>query len=359
MLSVTTTIGVGGAFTAFYTALALLLGRQRSALRITGAGLFLLFAAAIFMLAAYLGGFLATWPHLFLSHLPAALLLGPFTYLFIRCAGDASFALTRKSLLHALPAILCVLWLRDFYILPAATKATLFGEPSLLFQLYPPLQLRIIFVLSYALPLVYTTFAVWFARRFFTAPTVLYFFRALAVFLSLICLGAICMICAVLTSQRFFFKEIAIVLFSLSCAIAFVALMRTPQFPELLGRDARRYQRLTTKASWVWPQIRGRIIEEKLYLNDSARLVDIASHFSLRPDQLSQLVNDNEKINFNRFINRLRIQEVCRRLEKDKEVNILGTAFACGFNSKSAFNTAFRLETGVNPSEYLKTAMKI
>lgn len=62
--------------------------------------------------------------------------------------------------------------------------------------------------------------------------------------------------------------------------------------------------------------------------------------------------------NFYEFINRYRV-EASKKLLTDakfQHLNMVGIAFEAGFNSKTAFNTAFKKTTGQTPSEFRKTA---
>jgi AraC-like DNA-binding protein len=44
--------------------------------------------------------------------------------------------------------------------------------------------------------------------------------------------------------------------------------------------------------------------------------------------------------------------------KKMEELNILGIAFASGFNSKTTFNTTFKRMVGISPSQYSKEQKK-
>jgi len=71
---------------------------------------------------------------------------------------------------------------------------------------------------------------------------------------------------------------------------------------------------------------------------------------------LSWLLNNEYHLNFFQFINRYRILEVKRALlsGRHKQLNILGIAFNSGFNSKTTFNTAFKKETDLSPTEFIR-----
>lgn len=88
----------------------------------------------------------------------------------------------------------------------------------------------------------------------------------------------------------------------------------------------------------------------ELSLNKAAEMLDTNARY------LSQFINDSFDSNFPTFINQLRIEEA-QRLLKDPNYNKLTIEVIgqeAGFKSKSAFNSAFKKETGVTPSFYKK-----
>ncbi|MEM9647019.1 MAG: AraC family transcriptional regulator [Bacteroidota bacterium] len=81
----------------------------------------------------------------------------------------------------------------------------------------------------------------------------------------------------------------------------------------------------------------------------------IANSTGLTINQISEIINKAFKKNFNDWINDLRIEEAKTYLEKS-ELNIKEIYYEVGFNSKSAFNTAFKKRLGTTPSAYRANA---
>jgi AraC-like DNA-binding protein len=94
---------------------------------------------------------------------------------------------------------------------------------------------------------------------------------------------------------------------------------------------------------------------ERLFIEPELTLTDLATRLEIHPNHLSQVIN-LKGANFYDYINTLRIEEFKRliSLPENKKYSILGLAYECGFNSKSAFNRYFKKSTGLSPSEYLK-----
>jgi AraC-like DNA-binding protein len=93
---------------------------------------------------------------------------------------------------------------------------------------------------------------------------------------------------------------------------------------------------------------------KRLFLDNDLSLHDLADALGVPSHQLSQLFNVEMKTTFYDYINELRVEEV-KRLMADtamSDESILGLAFEAGFNSKSAFNKAFRKQAGLTPREY-------
>ena len=96
---------------------------------------------------------------------------------------------------------------------------------------------------------------------------------------------------------------------------------------------------------------------EKTYLNSDLSLKNIAEYLNIPPHQLSQVINTGTQGNFYDLINSYRIQEAKRQLTdpSKQDFSILDIAYEVGFNSKSAFNNAFKRYTEMTPSQYKKS----
>ncbi|MGN0222946.1 MAG: helix-turn-helix domain-containing protein [Muribaculaceae bacterium] len=75
--------------------------------------------------------------------------------------------------------------------------------------------------------------------------------------------------------------------------------------------------------------------------------------------KVSQIINECYGCNFNAFINKYRVQEACRRMADRQtygNLTIEGLGQSVGFKSRSTFINAFKANTGLTPSEYIKLA---
>lgn len=95
---------------------------------------------------------------------------------------------------------------------------------------------------------------------------------------------------------------------------------------------------------------------EKPFLDTGLSLSELARRLGLSPNQLSLVLNEGLGKNFNSFVNHYRIEEFKRiaKVPDHSNMTIVGLAYECGFNSKTVFNTYFKQETGLTPSEFLK-----
>lgn len=95
---------------------------------------------------------------------------------------------------------------------------------------------------------------------------------------------------------------------------------------------------------------------EKVYRDETLSLQALAQKISISPHQLSQLLNEKLNKNFSEFINFYRVREAKKLLQNRNNGNrkILAIAFDVGFNTKSAFNNAFKKHTRMTASEYRK-----
>ncbi len=96
--------------------------------------------------------------------------------------------------------------------------------------------------------------------------------------------------------------------------------------------------------------------QDQLFLDNDLNLPMVAEKLGIGIHEASYLINETTNDNFYNFINRYRVEESKKLLASAKveELNILGIAFASGFNSKTTFNTTFKKMVGVSPSQFSK-----
>nr|WP_295922906.1 helix-turn-helix domain-containing protein [uncultured Dyadobacter sp.] len=93
---------------------------------------------------------------------------------------------------------------------------------------------------------------------------------------------------------------------------------------------------------------------QKPYMDSEITLPKLGKILLLNTYQTSYLINSSFGENFYTFINRYRLEE-CKRMLSHRSfdhMSILSIAYESGFNSKTAFNTAFKKNTGCSPSEF-------
>ncbi|HBS04787.1 MAG TPA: hypothetical protein DEA96_07480 [Leptospiraceae bacterium] len=95
--------------------------------------------------------------------------------------------------------------------------------------------------------------------------------------------------------------------------------------------------------------------DESPYLEPDFQLPALAKTMELSPVQTSQIINRFFECSFLQLIQRKRIEHAKSLLNtRDSSFSILDIAMESGFNSKSAFNSAFRKIVGISPSDYRK-----
>lgn len=99
---------------------------------------------------------------------------------------------------------------------------------------------------------------------------------------------------------------------------------------------------------------------EKVYRDETISLQSLSEKLSISPHHLSRILNENVNKNFSAFVNTYRIEEVKKRLNDPghSKQKILAIAVEVGFNTKVAFNSAFKKYTGMTPSQYRRKLKK-
>jgi AraC-like DNA-binding protein len=133
----------------------------------------------------------------------------------------------------------------------------------------------------------------------------------------------------------------------------------------VLTRRRRARKRLVLKRPLLPPeaaaQVKTKLVQllkdERLYRNEDLTLPSLAEKLSVSPHQLSWIINDQLHVSFPSLVNGYRVEEVMSRLADPATdgASILQIALNAGFNTKAAFNRAFKIHTGMTPSQFKRS----
>nr|PJZ94097.1 hypothetical protein CH379_04385 [Leptospira ellisii] len=353
--------GYASSFCAFLIGVMFVVSRKRNPTLTIGSFLFFCVSAWLIELHLFTSGKLILFPELIFLHVPFAVSTGPLFYLFIKSIFKTDYLWEKKQWWHVALVLVFLVAFLPVASIPSEIKYELFRGN--LGAVDPFMRNYILFFLnmSYFIPGIYVIFSFRFllnVRILFSAG------KEKSLFAFYLVLGFFAFSKLVTFSGFFweewnFLKKIGAFLFSTGVVSIFVLLARYPDFLELLRRGIREIRRKQNRISpdqtaSTLNRIYDLFDREKIYLDEDLSLKSLSSRLSLRPDHLSQVINDSYGINFNRFLNNYRIREAIRLLEKEPELKIIHVAMRSGFNSKSSFNESFRKETGLTPTQYLK-----
>ena len=94
--------------------------------------------------------------------------------------------------------------------------------------------------------------------------------------------------------------------------------------------------------------------KEKFYLKPGITISDVSTAIGSNDKYISLSVNKFARMNFNYYINTLRIQEAKKKLlDTNAGSSIQDIAFACGFGNASSFIRVFKQITGLTPAYYV------
>lgn len=97
------------------------------------------------------------------------------------------------------------------------------------------------------------------------------------------------------------------------------------------------------------------MITEQLYLSNKCTLLLVSEHTGIPVHRISGTINHFTEYTFTDFVNKYRVEHVCRILQqgKNKRLKLEAIGLECGFGSKVNFYNAFKKFMGKTPAEYL------
>lgn len=303
---------------------------------------------------------------------PLGALLAPLLYLYVKSHLYPSFKLGYFQLLHLIPFLLTYVLLVKLFQLPAEAKLLMIERetPAELFTIDLEDFLELLQMLGYLVGSFYLTL------RFNQKLKLHYSYqerinaRWLLFLLSFMTLLAIAYLFT--DTVRFLSEQLFAVIFVSSVYFLGYMAMRhqhafdgvrldQPATVDATPSDAAT-ETAKTYATEINPAERERIRagllrlleSEQVFLDSYLNLDKLAEKLAAHPNNLSRTINETFRKTFFELINGYRIAYCKNLLAQEPYQSVLDIAYASGFNSKSAFYSAFKNETGLTPVQYRK-----
>lgn len=343
-------------FLSALMSLGMLLSGRKTAKNQVFFGLFLSFSLIIFYFFLYDSNLVERYPYLSVLCLPGIFLIGPMIYFLAQYSTDKSFKFTRKQNIHILPSI--------FSLLFGLLTIKLYGyhHTDIYFDFFGNEILLITGFLGFLSFLFYLIFTgvlliknyLWNFSTIFREPSALASFILFDIFF----LGFITDSLAYLT-KNYIFLMISALLLSVCVILLFLVNLIYPGFNVVLSSVVEKEKHKRSYLSTInVEKLKNKInhlIKEEVFKDEHFTLEKLAILAGVSSHQLSEYINEYYHKNFATFINEFRIEKAKKLILEKPEYTILAIAYEVGFNSKSAFNDAFRKITGHTPSEFKKS----
>lgn len=357
---------------------------------------------AIYGLAHHLTiyGKSAFWTAIFYNNFsPFMLLCGPFLYFYIRGTLNDKQGLQRKDGIHFIPALIHFLGVIPYYLTSFSYKVSMCKlimmdvnnikkiEWNVFFDSKFNFNFRIMLLLFYV---VYSMIMLWkfsnnekkmeqiplkqynITFKWLTFLVVLIFFLVLnyvAMFLYFFHFNKIDIKQSMINTTAFAgFSLLALSLFFFPEVLYGMPTQKKIKNKKIKNQKSIASSPLISKVEDtpslnekdpffdLYKRMKRYLEEEKPYLNPNFTLAQISLDLGVPQNHVSYCINSLFKTKFSKLRTSLRVEQTKIYLYDSKisKITIDGIAQMAGFSSRSSFYNAFKEETGITPSEYLK-----
>jgi len=303
---------------------------------------------------------------LYFGLIPFAYLFAPALYFYFLSLFDKGFAFKKKDLFHILPFFLSASYLAVVYSLRTAEdRALILHLNADHFYLQKIVYVAIMYLIIFGY--IIGMFRAYRDRRkrleeaYFTInQTRLRWLKFLLFAFAWIWICDIVdFVLRILSSSTLAMSSAVIVSLFLFANIAvFIGLKEPLVFNG--EEEIAKYQRSklnTTESKLYLDRLLTHMEDEKPHLDPNLTITKLGKRLSIPPRYLSQVINESLGTNYFDFVNGFRVEEAKRLLAErsNGKNNLLALLFDAGFNTKSAFNRAFKKHTGMTPSQFRRS----
>lgn len=108
----------------------------------------------------------------------------------------------------------------------------------------------------------------------------------------------------------------------------------------------------TAEYKSLFQHIQSTINDKALYRQPRLSLMQLSAETGLQTRDISRAINLCARMNFNDFINTLRVDAIKLELKTESHLSLLEIGLQGGFNSKTSFNNVFKRLTGMTPGQF-------
>ena len=342
------------------------------------------------------------WLAIFYNHFsPFFLLAGPFLYFYVRGTLKDRQGLKKKDVLHFIPALIHLIGVLPYYFSSFSYKESVAKMIISNIDNVKKIRVNIFFdsEFNFTFRLLLLTFYVVFSfillrkftkkkNRFQNTPRKQYtiitrWLTLLLTLVSLLIINFVTLCYYFLFFEESYLKDIVIIINS-STGISFIFLaFGVLFFPEILyglpnntmlkPKMARKKLKSNSSKSDInitplneleenpflklSEKIQDYFDNEKPYLNPNFSIAQISLRMNVPQNHVLYCINSIFNTKFSKLKTELRVEQTKVFLQESVHSNITidGIAQLAGFSSRSSFYNAFKEETGITPSDYLKS----
>ncbi|TFH41682.1 MAG: AraC family transcriptional regulator [Chrysiogenales bacterium] len=295
-------------------------------------------------------------PILFFFQVPVVLSLGPLLYFYLLSVTGGKERLRRRDVFHFIPLLLAGLYMIPYFLYTSNVQREIVYE---LLNNNRHIMLRSIFTASVIVPVIYIA-----------APAVRIVLqmkkgsqseKKIVLLFAFLIIWLITGIAGLGGTIALSLPALKIINLLVSLVILCFYLMGQ-RYPYLVQYGTVHVNGESYSKSYLngmdldnlGRQLNAMMEQEKLYCDEDLNLPRLSQALGVTPHQLSQFLNQHYGKNFNNYVNGFRIEDARMLLIGEPDRNTLSVALAVGFNSYSAFHSAFRKTTGLSPAEFRK-----
>lgn len=145
----------------------------------------------------------------------------------------------------------------------------------------------------------------------------------------------------------------------LVCFLLFFSAVNISSVEKVKDQPNNSYHDYEADAEYV-DRIKKFMADEKPYLKSTITLDALSELMDVPARELTAILNGHFKMNFYEFINNYRVEDAKEILSADEnqEKSIADVLLMVGFNSKSVFNTFFKKNVGLTPTDFRNQCFK-